>query len=176
VAAYDWVVFTSANAVERFLTLVPDARSLGSAKVAAIGPGTAEALARFGIRPDVVPDRFVAESLLDGFPGGPGRVLLPRAADAREVLPDGLAAKGWQVDVVEAYRTVAGSPAPAALDGAAQADAITFTSSSTLTNYLEVAGAGRVPPVVVCIGPVTAETATAAGLTVDAVADQHTID
>jgi uroporphyrinogen-III synthase len=78
--------------------------------------------------------------------------------------------------VVEAYRTVAGSPSPGALEAARSADAITFTSSSTVTNYLDVAGAERVPSLVVCIGPVTAETARAAGLTVDVVADEHTID
>jgi uroporphyrinogen III methyltransferase/synthase len=176
VATYNWVVFTSANAVERFMPLLRDARALGGARVAAIGPGTAEALAGFGAAADLVPERFVAESLLDAFPDGAGRVLLPRAAVARDVLPDGLAAKGWDVTVVEAYRTVAGSPSPGALEAARSADAITFTSSSTVTNYLDVAGAERVPSLVVCIGPVTAETARAAGLTVDVVADEHTID
>jgi uroporphyrinogen-III synthase len=118
----------------------------------------------------------VAESLLDAFPPGPGRVLLPRAAVARDVLPAGLAERGYTVDVVEAYRTVIGRPSSEALGAAATASAVTFTSSSTVTNFLAVAGDLPVPPVVACIGPVTADTARAAGLTVDVVAAEHTID
>ena len=92
------------------------------------------------------------------------------------MLPDGLRAKGWRVEVVEAYRTipsVLGAEGLRALDGA---DAITFTSSSTVTGYLDLAGAGRVPPVVACIGPVTARAAMKAGLSVDVVAAVHTVD
>ena len=92
------------------------------------------------------------------------------------MLPAGLRAKGWQVEVVEAYRTEPARPDPAALAAAAGADAITFTSSSTVTNYLAVAGHGSVPPFVACIGPVTADTARAAGLQVDVVADEHSIE
>jgi len=123
-----------------------------------------------------VPERFVAESLLEAFPPGPGRVLLPRAAVARDALPAGLGERGFTVDVVEAYRTVVARPAPEALTSAATAHAVTFTSSSTVTNYLAVAGDLPVPPVVACIGPITAETARAAGLTVDVVAAEHTIE
>jgi uroporphyrinogen-III synthase len=118
----------------------------------------------------------VAESLLDAFPDGPGRVLLPRAAVARDALPAGLTARGYTVDVVEAYRTAVGRPAPEALVAAAGAHAVTFTSSSTVTNYLAVAGDLPVPPVVACIGPITADTARAAGLAVDVVATEHTIE
>ena len=75
------------------------------------GPGTADALAAAGVRADLVPERFVAESLLEAFPDGPGRVLLPRAAVARDALPAGLTDRGWTVDVVEAYRTAVGRPA-----------------------------------------------------------------
>jgi len=173
---YRWVVFTSANAVERFGALLRDARDFGTAKVAAIGPGTADALRRVGVEADLVPPRFVAESLVDAFPPGEGRVLLPRAAVARDVLVEGLAAKGWQVTRADAYRTLPAEPSPSALAEARKADAITFTSSSTVTNYLQVAGPDSVPPVVVCIGPVTAATARDAGLTVDVVAEEHTID
>jgi len=177
---YDWVAFTSANAVTRFFSALgdvgADTRALGGRRVAAIGPGTAEALAGAGVRADVVPERFVAESLLEAFPPGPGRVLLPRAAVARDALPAGLAGRGFAVDVVEAYRTVVGRPAPESLTAAGGADAVTFTSSSTVTNYLAVAGDVPVPPVVACIGPITADTARAAGLTVDVVAAEHTID
>ena len=179
VGEYDWAAFTSANAVERFFAALDaiggDSRALGGVRVAAIGPGTAAALAGHGLRADLVPGRYVAEAVVEAFPAGPGRVLLPRAAVARDALPDGLAARGWTVDVVEAYRTALGRPAAVALEAAASADAVTFTSSSTVTNYLAVAGDGPVPPVVACIGPVTAETARAAGLPVSAVAAEHTI-
>jgi uroporphyrinogen III methyltransferase / synthase len=180
VGDYDWVAFTSANAVTRFFTALvavgSDTRALGGRRVAAIGPGTADALAAAGVRADLVPERFVAESLLEALPAGPGRVLLPRAAVARDALPAGLAERGWTVDVVEAYRTVVGRPAPEALAAAASASAVTFTSSSTVTNYLAVAGDLPVPPVVACIGPITADTARAAGLRVDVVAHEHTIE
>ena len=142
---YQWVVFTSPRAVVRFLPLLRDARSFGATAVAAIGAGTAAALAAHFVVADLVPTEFVAESLLAAFPSGTGAVLIPRAAVARDVLPEGLAAKGWTVDVVEAYRTVVARPDPAALAAAAAADAITFTSSSTVTNYLDVA-AGSDPP------------------------------
>jgi uroporphyrinogen III methyltransferase/synthase len=180
VGEYDWVVFTSANAVVRFFAALgavgSDTRALGGRRVAAIGPGTADALATAGVRADLVPERFVAEALLDAFPPGPGRVLLPRAAVARDALPAGLAGRGFTVDVVEAYRTIVGRPSSEALAAAATASAVTFTSSSTVTNYLAVAGDLPVPPVVACIGPITADTARAAGLTVDVVAAEHTID
>ena len=120
----------------------------------------------------------MAESLLEAFPTPPadgGRVLLARAAVARDTLPDGLRAAGWDVDVVEAYRTVPARPDAALLDAAAAADVVTFTSSSTVTRYLEVAGPDRVPPTVACIGPVTAATAGEAGLTVTVEATEHTI-
>ena len=180
VGDYDWLAFTSANAVSRFFAALDavgsDTRALGGRRVAAIGPGTADALGACGVRADLVPERFVAESLLDAFPAGPGRVLLPRAAVARDALPAGLEGKGWAVDVVEAYRTAAGRPAPEARAAAAAAHAVTFTSSSTVTNYLAAAGDLPVPPVVACIGPITADTARAAGLHVDVVAAEHTIE
>jgi uroporphyrinogen III methyltransferase / synthase len=180
VGEYDWLAFTSANAVERFFAglddLGGDTRALAGVRVAAIGPGTAAALERRGVRADLVPGRFIAESIVDSFPPGPGRVLLPRAAVARDALPAGLAAKGWAVDVVEAYRTRLGRPSPEALAAARAADAVTFTSSSTVTNYMETAGRDAVPSLVACIGPVTAATARAAGLPVSVVAREHTID
>jgi uroporphyrinogen III methyltransferase/synthase len=105
-------------------------------------------------------------------PGG-GRVLFPRATEARAVLAPGLRAKGWHVDEVEAYRTVTAGPADGAtaevLESAASADVITFSSPSTIAAYLALS-AGRVPPFVACIGPVTAAAAREAGLSVDAVA------
>lgn len=171
---YDWVVVTSPNGAHRLLAACRDARALGRAKVAAIGPGTADALAEGNIVADLIPDRFVAEGLLEVFPDGPGRVLVPRAAEARDVLPDGLREKRWEVDVVEAYRTVQGRPSDDELARATAADVVTFTSSSTVRNFLAVCDA--VPPIVACIGPITAATARDHGLSVDVEADSHTID
>ena len=177
---HEWVVFTSANAVERCWRHLGEGRGLGRAKVAAVGDGTAAALAEHNVIADLVPGRFVAESLVELFPG-PARlaeasVLLPCAAQAREVLPAGLRGKGWNVEVVEAYRTVPAAPGGAGLEALGDADAITFTSSSTVTGFLELAGPERVPPVVACIGPITARTAMQAGLGVDVVATPHTVD
>ncbi|HEU5082604.1 MAG TPA: uroporphyrinogen-III C-methyltransferase [Acidimicrobiales bacterium] len=176
-AAYDWVVLTSPNGARRLLAACRDARAFGPAKVAAIGPGTADALREGNIAADLVPERFVAEGLLEVFPDPPaagGRVLIARAAEARDVLPETLRDRGWHVDVVEAYRTVAGEPTPAELAAVAGADVVTFTSSSTVRNFLAVCD--TVPPVVACIGPVTAATARELGLTVDVEAAEHTID
>lgn len=173
-SGYDWVVVTSPNGARRLLAECRDARVFGGANVAAIGPGTAESLAAGNVAADLVPERFVAEGLLEVFPDGPGRVLIPRAAEARDVLPQGLEAKGWEVDVVEAYRTVQGRPRDEDLAAAASADIVTFTSSSTVRNFLAVCD--TVPPVVACIGPITAATAREHGLTVDVEADVHTIE
>ena len=173
---YDWVVLTSPNGASRLLAALPDARAFGSAKVAAIGPGTAAALAAGNIRADLVPDQFVAEALLDAFPTGPGRVLLARAEVARDVLPDGLRARGWEVDVVAAYRTVAAVVTDEQRAAMRGADVITFTSSSTVERFLDAVGAEDLPPTIACIGPVTAGTARKRGLTVDIEASVHTID
>jgi uroporphyrinogen III methyltransferase/synthase len=177
--AYDWVVVTSPNGARRLLAAVRaaglDARAFGGARLAAIGPGTAEALAAGNLAADLVPDRFVAEALAEAFPEGPGRVLLARAAVARGALPERLRARGWDVDVVEAYRT---EPVPLGRDEAealAGAEIVTFTSSSTVTNFLRAVGDRPVPPVVAAIGPITAATARDHGLTVDVEADVHTI-
>jgi uroporphyrinogen III methyltransferase/synthase len=184
---YAWAVFTSVNGVQALFDrgLRPaglDARALGGVKVAAIGPGTAAALATRGIVVDLLPERFVAESLLDAFPApeAPGaRVLLARAERARDVLPEGLAARGYAVEVLAVYRTVTAAPDPDAL-AAVQAGAVaavTFTSSSTVRNFVDLVGPLPDPqPLVVSIGPVTSDTARELGLRVDAEAAEHTID
>jgi uroporphyrinogen III methyltransferase/synthase len=187
--AYDWVVLTSPNGARALLdalrALGRDPRAFGRARIAAIGPGTAEALAAGNVLVDLVPPTFVAESLLEVFPdpppgvdgaARPGRILLARAAQARDVLPKGLAARGWEVEVVEAYRTVAEPLAEGSDDELATADMVTFTSSSTVTRFLEAAGHDAVPPAVACIGPITAGTARDQGLRVDIEAPVHTID
>jgi uroporphyrinogen III methyltransferase/synthase len=176
---YDWVVFSSVNAVEALLARVRDARAFGPARLAVMGPGTAEALAGWRLVADLVPDRAVAEGLLAAFPDPPGpgaRILLPRAAAGRDVLPEGLTAAGWDVDVVEAYRTVRVPMTESDRAAVAGADALCFASASSVTGFVEAAGpAATVPPVVVCIGPTTAAAAAAAGLKVTATARQHTI-
>ncbi|MGH9226744.1 MAG: uroporphyrinogen-III C-methyltransferase [Acidimicrobiales bacterium] len=176
VGSYDWLVLTSPNAVDRFFAHLRDARALGDAKVAAIGPGTAAALAARGVVTDLQPETSVAESLVEALGRGPGQVLLPQAAAARPVVADGLRANGWTVTAVEAYGTRPITPPPDLLAAAAKADAIAFTSSSTVENYVAAAGVDAVPPAVVCIGPITADTARRLGLTVTATAEQHDLD
>lgn len=181
-AANDWVVFTSPNGVERTFAGIADTRALGGVRVAAIGPGTAAALERYRVVADLVPERYVAEGLLEVFPDPPadrsasGRVLLARAEEARDVLPEGLRARGWHVEVAAAYRTVAATVDDAARARVRDADAITFTSSSTVSRFVAAFGADAVPPVVACIGPVTAATARELGVEVAVQADEHTID
>jgi uroporphyrinogen III methyltransferase/synthase len=176
VASYDWVVFASATAVSRFCACLRDARAFGAARVAAVGPGTAAKLATFGVAADLTPASAVAESLVRSLGAGPGRVLVPRSATGRDVLPDGLRAAGWEVDAVEAYRTVPVAVSDAVVAEIRAADVVTFTSSSTVTNLVAAVGVAALPPLVACIGPVTAATATAAGLNADIVASPHTIE
>ena len=157
-----------------------DARALSQAQVAAIGPGTARALREGGVIADVVPERFVAEALVEALAEVPVQgkpVLVARAAEARDVLPDALRERGAEVDVVALYETVRETPAPEEIERAMEADYVTFTSSSTVKNFLEVTG-GRVPAGarIVSIGPVTSETAREAGLEVAVEADQHDPD
>ncbi len=186
---YAWVVLTSPNAVA---ALCDRARALGAAagalrtvRVAAIGPGTAGALRAAGLRVDLAPTEFRAEALVDAFAGTDlrhARVLLPRAAAARDALPAGLRARGAIVDVVPAYRTdVERDHAPEARRRLLREhpDAVTFTSSSTVRNFAELLGtdAPRVlgAAVVACIGPVTAETARGLGFPVGTVARDYTL-
>jgi uroporphyrinogen-III synthase len=118
----------------------------------------------------------VAESLLEALPEGPGRVLLARAEVARDVLPEGLRAKGWDVEVVDAYRTVGATVSDDDRTRVTSADIVTFTSSSTVERFLDAFGPDAVPPTVACIGPITAATARERGLTVDVEAEVHTVD
>ena len=148
--------------------------------MAAIGPGTARALAEHGVMADILPERFVAEELVEALKQlelEGKRVLVARAAEAREVLPDALRKQGAEVDVVPLYETVAEDADPEALERAQGADFITFTSSSTVTNLMRAVN-GKLPKDarVVSIGPVTSETAREAGLTVDIEAERHDID
>jgi len=159
-----------------------DARALAGLRLAAIGPGTSAALAGHGLRTDLLPERFVAESLLEAFPPpviGDERVLLARAEKARDVLPAGLSERGYAVDVLAVYRTVTATPVPEVLERVrgGDVDALTFTSSSTVTNLCDLLGVVPSPqPLVASIGPVTSKTALERGLRVDVEAAEHTID
>ena len=179
---YDWVIVTSPNGAERLRRALDelglDARALGSARVAAIGPATAAELRGAGVRADLVPERFVAEELLEALAGTEraGRALLARAEVARDVLPDGLRERGWEVDVVDAYRTVPAAVTDEQRTAVRTADVITFTSSSTVDRFVEAVGVASVPPVVACIGPITSATAREHGLHVDVEAEVHTVE
>jgi uroporphyrinogen-III synthase len=181
-ADYDWIVVTSVNGVERVVAAADGgAAALASldGRFAAIGRGTADALERHGLEVGLVPERFVAEGLLEVFPppptSGDGRVLLAQAAGARPVLGDGLVAMGWDVDVIEAYRTVHPPIDAELLARAARASAITFTSASTVDGWMQAAGPARLPPLVASIGPVTSAAASAHGVVVDVEASEHSI-
>jgi uroporphyrinogen III methyltransferase/synthase len=157
-----------------------DARALAGATVAAIGPGTHRALAKRGIAADIVPERFVAEALVEALAGVEvegRRVLVARAAEARDVLPDALRERGAEVDVVALYETVREEPDAEAVEAAQAADYVTFTSSSTVANLTAALG-DRFPTGarIVSIGPITSDSARAAGLTVDVEAERHDID
>ncbi len=184
--SFDWLVFTSVNGVERFCEALTkaglDSKALSRARVAAIGPATAAALRQRGMRVDVVPERYVAESVVDALAAAgelrARRVLLPRAAGAREVLPQRLAQLGALVTEVEAYRAVADADAATDLRGrlaTGTIDAVTFTSSSTVRSFVEAVGTELGGAAVACIGPVTADTARELGLPVTIVATEHTI-
>jgi uroporphyrinogen III methyltransferase / synthase len=182
VAQYRWVVLTSVNAVHRFMASLRDARALGSTKVAAVGPATAVALRRTGVEPDLVPAEHWASGLVDAFPPAglephAARVLFPCADQAPSTIEDGLAHKGWDVRRVEAYRTVAlPPPEPELMAKMADADAVTFTASSSVKAFVALRlPDGRplsVPPLVLCIGPTTTASASALGLAGVRMADE----
>jgi len=180
---YALICVTSPNGVRLLFDAMAaaglDARALAGATVAAIGPGTASALKECGIAADIVPERFVAEALVEALEPvavGGRRVLVARAAGARDVLPDALRARGAELDDVALYETVAEPLSDAARAGLERATYVTFTSSSTVRFLLE---SGARPPAgarVVSIGPVTSATAAEHGLTVDVEAQRHDID
>jgi uroporphyrinogen III methyltransferase / synthase len=181
---YDLVCLTSPNGVKELFAALSadgkDARSLAGATVAAIGPGTARALASHGIAADVIPERFVAEALVEALAGVEvegKRVLIARAAEARDVLPDALRERGANLDVVALYETVREAPDEKAIEAAQGADYVTFTSSSTVTNLVEALG-DRFPAAarIISIGPVTSESIREAGLPLAVEADRHDVD
>ena len=188
--SYDGLIFTSVNGVKFFMRRLKekgkDVRELKGLRLYAIGPKTERAVNALGINVDVVPESYVAESLIDslGKENIKGkRFLLPRAAVARETLPDQLRSQGAIIDVAPAYRTVRPQTDTDALirrlkEGSIHA--VTFTSSSTVTHFMELIGEALKPQLaniaVACIGPVTAKTAENAGLKVDIMAEEYTVD
>ena len=184
IADYDLVCLTSPNAVNLLFQALAaagrDARALAGATVTAIGPGTARALAAHGIAADVVPERFVAEALVEALAKVEvegRRVLVARAAEARDVLPDALRERGASVDVVALYETVRDTPDEESIEAAQAADYVTFTSSSTVRNLTEALGE-RFPANarIVSIGPITSATVREAGLEVAVEAQRHDVD
>jgi uroporphyrinogen III methyltransferase/synthase len=178
---YQWVVFTSTNAVravwEKFGEFGLDARAFSGVKIACVGESTAAAVKSFGIIPELIPSgEQSSEGLLADFPpyddilDPVDRVLLPRADIATETLAAGLRDRGWEIDDVTAYRTVRAAPPPADTREMIKTggfDAVCFTSSSTVRNLVGIAGKPHARTLVACIGPKTAETAREFGLRVD---------
>ena len=178
---FQWVVFTSTNAVravwEKFGEFGLDARAFSGVKIACVGESTADRVRAFGISPELVPSGEQSSlGLLEEFPeydsifDPVNRVLLPRADIATETLAEGLCERGWEIEDVTAYRTVRAAPPPADTREMIKTggfDAVCFTSSSTVRNLVGIAGKPHARTIVACIGPKTAETAAEFGLRVD---------
>jgi uroporphyrinogen III methyltransferase/synthase len=186
--AYQWIVFTSANGVSSFFRRLRergrDIRDLKEIRIATIGPATAAAVGAPGIRVDLVPEEFISEGVVRAFAGENlrgCRVLLPRAEEARDVIPEGLEKMGAKVDVVTVYRTDRSDRDAAELlplFAGGKVDVITFTSPSTVNHFLGIMGPDFHLPVgvrIACIGPVTAAAVQKAGLTVDILQERYTI-
>lgn len=191
VRRFEWVVFTSVNGVDSFRESLDleglDVRKLSGVKIAAIGPATRDRLLEMGLRADLIPERYVAESLLESFAskGSPSgqRFLLPRSEIARPDLAEGLRRLGADVTEVPAYKTLQGTTMDnTLLDRLAggKIDLVTFTSSSTVRNFVDAIPEERRSEIIpnvpaVSIGPITSETAREAGIEVIAEADEYTI-
>ncbi|OPY91456.1 MAG: Uroporphyrinogen-III C-methyltransferase [Syntrophaceae bacterium PtaU1.Bin231] len=189
IGAYGWIVFTSANGVDFFLKRLKekgrDLRDLKNIRIATIGPATAAKLRALGLRVDLVPERYLSEGVVEAFAAldMAGKcVLLPRAEEARDVIPEGLRRMGAAVDVVTVYRTVSSDRDPAEILGPlreGRIDVLTFTSPSTLTNFLRLMGNDFALPAgvkIACIGPITAAAVRKAGLPVDIVEERYTVE
>jgi uroporphyrinogen III methyltransferase / synthase len=190
IESYDWLFFTSVNSVEPFLSRLrqvgKDKDALAKLQIGAIGSETAKKLIRAGMKCCLVPERFQAEGILDAVNAESmhgKRVLIPRAVEAREVLPETLRAWGASVDVVSAYRTVVpATPVAPLVDLLKQGkvDVITFTSSSTVRNFVQLFDNQRINEIgagaaIACIGPITAQTVAELGGQVDIIAREFTI-
>jgi len=185
---YQWLVFTSINAIRfffaRMFALGLDSRVLAGPKIAVVGKATAEALKGYGLKADLIPEEFTGEGLAAAMVGKGvqgAKVLLPRAEKAREILPEILGENGAKVKVIPVYRNVRPDDYELVRDELAQGaiDMVTFTSSSTVTNFLEMLGPERETLLagvkVAVIGPITAKTAQKAGLTIAVQPETYTI-
>ena len=185
---YNWLIFTSTNGVEHFWHRLvaggKDARVLYKARICAIGAATAQALASHGITADVVPERYQAEGIIEALDNeliAGTKILIPRAAEARALLPEALTKAGAQVDVVVAYETVMGDAEAVEIRNSlakGEIDVVTFTSSSTVENLLKILKEPELlkEAQLAAIGPITAETMQKNGLTADIVAAEYTIE
>jgi len=186
---YDWLIFTSANGVsfffERLFAKNRDIRDLKGVKICCIGPATAQQVESKGIRVDLVPDHFISEGILESFSGinlRGKKILIARAAKARDVLPAGLKKSGAKVDVVTAYETINSGKKKNELNSLFKenkVDVITFTSSSTVNNFVKIMGRNFSLPKgvkIACIGPVTEATAKKAGFSVDVHQEEYTME
>ncbi len=180
---YDWLVLTSVNAVEYFLARLAacsrDVRAIRG-RICAIGPATCDALAAAHLRADLVPAEAISEGVAAAFDGidlRGARVLLPRAASAREVIPEALTRLGATVDIAEAYRNMIPADAPARIAAFRGADWITFTSGSTVKNWLALAGPDSLRQMkIATIGPATSDVVRKHGFEVTAEANPHSTD
>ena len=185
--SYDWIIFTSANGVKHFFRRLRetgrDVRDLKGIRVCTIGPATAAAVEGMGIRVDIVPGEYISEGVVRAFRDVDlkgKRVLLPRAQEARDVIPEGLSKLGASVDVVTVYATVRSESRKEELQSlldAGKVDVVTFTSPSTVNNFREIMGGAALPETVriACIGPVTAAAAKKLGFTVHIYQEEFTI-
>ena len=184
---FDWILFTSANGVKwftkRLLELGKDIRAMAGAKLGAIGPKTAAALEESNLRIDYIPSQYVSEAVVEQFPEDiSGKsILIPRAWEARDELPDGLKNKGANVSVVGVYETVTNADTQESLCRAiddATIDVITFTSASTVNNFFTLIGGKKIPEstLIACIGPITADAARKHRLEPNIIAQEYTIE
>ncbi len=187
---YDWAIFTSINGVKYFIERLKkqgkDIRELKGIKICAIGPATAKAIEDLGIKVDLLPKEYRAESIITGLGKTKikgRRFLLPRALKAREVLPEEIKRLGGKIDVVAAYRTIKPKEKTDGMRKMLQQkeiDVITFTSSSTVENFVSMFQKGEAPGLlegitVACIGPITKDTATKLGIKTDIMPEKYTI-
>ena len=184
-SSYDWIIFTSTNGVEKFFERLKifklDARAVGTAKVAAIGTATAEKLSSYGIIADLIPKEFRAESLIESFKElSPKNILIIRAEIARDILPAELKNFGADITVTPAYKTISAVENAAeikSLFDAGQIDFVTFTSSSTVENFVQSLGAEiLLNTKTAAIGPITAQTLKKFDIDADVIASEFTID
>ena len=189
IESYNWLIFTSANGVhfffERLRQRGKDVRDLKGIKICCIGPATARQIESRGIRVDLVPEEFIAEGILKSFAAmniTGQKILIPRAAKARDILPETLKKQGADVTVAATYRTVNSGRKKEELTGLideGDVDVITFTSSSTVANFVDIMGSDYALPEkvkIACIGPVTAQTAQKAGFKIDIMQNEYTME